>query len=390
MNIKKGQDLNLSLEDVLLLRCACSNLDNQAQREIDFILDNDLDWEHILDMANRHRLMPLLYINLNAVSPFKVPVDVLKDLKTNFHHNARRNLMLTGELIKVMQLLEDNGIKAVSYKGPVLAYSAYGNVGYRQFGDVDILIDEKDALRVLRVMRQTDYELYHTVNIDDSYYLRFVTEHQFINKKNGVFIEIKWRFAGDFFTFPVDSSFLTAEAAKNNCNGFMVNTFSPENELLILAIHAGKHDWSGISWIMDITEYILKHDINWAETIKKSEKLGVKRILLINLYIARDLWELELPVDIINQINSDKAVENISNKIKNRIFQSKDLNIFGKMYSNLQKRDKIMYGIKDSINGLIKPGYYDFTDIPLPKYFFRFYHLLRPFLLLKRYGKNPV
>ena len=66
-----------------------------------------------MDMATRHRLRPLLYYNLNAVCPEKVPEDVLIDLREFYHDNVRKNLMLTGELVKVMGLLEDNGIKCI-------------------------------------------------------------------------------------------------------------------------------------------------------------------------------------------------------------------------------------------------------------------------------------
>ena len=51
-------------------------------------------------MASIHRLTPLLYYNLNAICPEKVPEDVLMKLKNYFHINVQKNLLLTGELIK--------------------------------------------------------------------------------------------------------------------------------------------------------------------------------------------------------------------------------------------------------------------------------------------------
>ncbi len=57
-------------------------------------------------MATRHRLRPLLYYNLNSICPEKVPENVLVDLKEFYHHNVRKNLMLTGELVKVMEVTE--------------------------------------------------------------------------------------------------------------------------------------------------------------------------------------------------------------------------------------------------------------------------------------------
>ena len=387
-NSKK--EFKLKPEDKLILSCGHSQVNEELEKKIMKLVNLDLDWEYIVDMATRHRLKPLLYYNLNKICPDNVPEDVLESLKEFYHSNVQKNLMMTGELVKVMKLLEKNGVNAITYKGPVLAQMAYGNVGLREFGDLDILVDKSDALKVIEIMAQTDYELYPSINIEDSFYLRFVTEHQFVHRNSGVIIEIKWKFAGDFFTFPADSSFLTNDIINTDLNGFKVNNFSPDNQLLILAIHAGKHDWTRISWIMDITNYIKQHPVNWEYCMNKAEKLGVRKILLINLYLAWDLWGLELPNNILKLIDSDKSIKKISYQIEKRFFQKKDLNIFGKLSSNLKKRDKLIYGIKDSVNGLTKPGYRDFADIPLPESFFRFYHLLRPFLLLKRYGKEPV
>jgi hypothetical protein len=383
-------EFKLKPEDKLILSCGHSQINDELEKKILKLVNLDLDWEYLMDMATRHRLRPLLYHNLNKICPDKVPDDVLASLREFYHSNVRKNLMMTGELVKVMKLLEENGVNAVTYKGPVLAQMAYENVGLREFGDLDILVDKDDDLKVIEIMAQTDYELYPTINIEDSFYLRFVTEHQFVHRNSGVLIEIKWKFAGNFFTFPEDSSFLTNDIINTDLNGFKVNDFSPDNQLLILAIHAGKHDWTRISWIMDITNYIKKHPVNWEYCMNKAEKLGVRKILLINLFLAGDLWGLELPNNILKQIDSDKSIEQISYQIEKRFFQKKDPNIFGIFSYNLKKRDRLIYGIKDSVNGLTKPSYTDFTDIPLPESFFRFYHLLRPFLLLKRYGKEPV
>lgn len=383
-------DIKLKAEDELLLSCARSKLEKEDEDRIISLLDNNLDWDYLINKATRNRLRPLLYLNLNQVGSERVPEDVLQGLKSIFENNARRNLMLTGELVKVMALLEDNGIKAITYKGPVLAKGAYGNLAYREFGDVDVFIDKKDALKVIKIMYKKDYELYPAINIDDSFYIKFVTEHRFLHKKSGALVEIKWRFAGDFFTFPVDSGCLTNEFIKTEFNGLQVNSFPIENQLLILIIHAGKHDWTRLAWIVDIAEYIKSHKINWIEILKKAENLGVKRILLVNMYLVKELWGLKLNKLILNQIDSDKSIEKSSKEIINRAFFEKDLNIFGKFFFNLKKRDRLIYGIKDSFNGLTKPGYRDFIDIPLPKTFFGFYYVLRPFLLIKRYGKDSV
>ncbi|QUH22618.1 nucleotidyltransferase family protein [Methanobacterium alkalithermotolerans] len=382
-------DYKLKAEDELLLSCARSKLEKEDEAKIISILDNNLDWEHILDMATRHRLLPLLYINLNAVSPSKVPVDVLRYLKTNFHDNARRNLLLTGELIKVMQLLEDNGVKAVTYKGPVLAYSAYGNVGYRQFRDIDLFIEKSDVDKAKNIMNSNGYYLDPPIEVDNSTYMKLDSEYRFKNT-SGVLIELNWNFEGPYFSFKSDSNRLFSDLIFNRINNFEIRTPSAENEFLMMCIHCAKHNWNRLLWIMDLGEVLEKKDFNWQKVMKISEELGVKRILIINLILIQDFRGSQIPAEI--KINSDNPAKEIALQIKNRIFNidENSLNLIGKFFLDLKKRDSFQIGMKDCIYGLSKPTSDEYKFLQLPKFLFPLYIFIRPFLLMRKYGKGQI
>jgi hypothetical protein len=46
---------------------------------------------------------------------------LLGELRARFEHNARKNLVFTGELIRILDCLQSHGIPAIPFKGPVLA-----------------------------------------------------------------------------------------------------------------------------------------------------------------------------------------------------------------------------------------------------------------------------
>ena len=385
----KDDDFQLQNEDKLLLCCARTRINKEIEKKIISLVSMDLDWEYLVNMASRHRLRPLLYVNLNSICPEKLPEDVLGNLKSYYMANVQKNLMLTGELVKIINILESNDIKAIPYKGPVLATSAYGNIGLREFGDIDIFIDKSDALKVKNAMLTNEYELCPPINIEDSFYMKFNAEYRFINNKTNHIIEIKWKFEDDFFSFPVNPQILLEELNKLDINSFQLNTFSPSNIILIICIHCANHSWSRLSWICDISEFIQSEKMDWYDVLEKSEKLGVKRILLINLILARDFFDLKLPNEILSHLNSDSSAKQISFQIKKRIFK-KQFNIAERFILDLKKRENLKDGVKDCINGLITPSYADFLDMQLNEQFFPLYHIIRPFLLIKRYGKGPV
>jgi Uncharacterised nucleotidyltransferase len=81
----------------------------------------------------------------------------LTALRHHFQVNALRNVFLAGTLLKLLRLLEAHGIAALPYKGPVLAALAYGNVAFRQFGDLDLLVRPQDADRAKALLWAQGY-----------------------------------------------------------------------------------------------------------------------------------------------------------------------------------------------------------------------------------------
>ncbi|MDO9045366.1 MAG: nucleotidyltransferase family protein, partial [Methanobacteriaceae archaeon] len=156
-----------------MLCCARTQINEEIKKKIVSLAIMDLDWEYLINMASRHRLRPLLYVNLNSICPENVPEDVLGNLKSYYMTNVQKNLMLTGELVKVIEILESNNIKAIPYKGPVLAASGYGKIGLREFGDIDIFIDKTNAIKVKNAMLSNEYELCPLIKIEDSFYMKF-------------------------------------------------------------------------------------------------------------------------------------------------------------------------------------------------------------------------
>jgi hypothetical protein len=57
-----------------------------------------------------------------------VPAAVLADLKGRCRANAERDLLLVEELPRLVAGFESRGIRAIPFKGPLIAASLYGNL----------------------------------------------------------------------------------------------------------------------------------------------------------------------------------------------------------------------------------------------------------------------
>ncbi|NJN18389.1 MAG: nucleotidyltransferase family protein [Oscillochloris sp.] len=96
-----------------------------------------IDWDSLLSLAERHRVLPLLVAGL---------LDVPALLRDRARAEALRSMMLAGELRHILSLLKQAGVTAIPYKGPALALQIYGNAALRQGGDLDLLIAPRDLM----------------------------------------------------------------------------------------------------------------------------------------------------------------------------------------------------------------------------------------------------
>ena len=73
--------------------------------------------------------------------------------------NARRNLLLVGQLLMLLRLFKDNDIPIIPYKGAVLAASAYGDITLREFHDLDFLVQKDHLLKARDLLLSHGYQL---------------------------------------------------------------------------------------------------------------------------------------------------------------------------------------------------------------------------------------
>ena len=376
------QNLLIRDEDKILLSCARNQKTAQSKSDIKKLLYNDLEWDYLTQRASQHKLLPLLYWNLKEFEE-EVPENILKSLKLNFNRNAKNNLLMLGELLKLLDLFEKEGIIAIPYKGPLLAISAYKNLVLRQFDDLDIVVNKNNILKVKEILISNNYT--PQFDLDGFKERRFIQsqrEYKFFNSETEINLEIQWQFQGVSFSVSDDLGFTDPKNIETiEINNKRISSLSPENMLLVLCIHASGHYWERLSWICDVSELIQSKNIDWEYTIKKAEELGIKRLLWVNLFLAVDLLGLNLPDDISKHLES-KTIQNLGFIVKKRIFIPYSDNFFRSASLRLKIREKRSHQIQDGLKIMFLPTNEEWDKsvlksfLPPFSYFYRFIQVL--------------
>ncbi len=388
---------NGSLEAHLLLACARTTLDPKVVEKIRGLLKHQLDWDYVLRKAREHRIMPLVCRSLDAF-PEAVPKEILHRLQSDFFAHARRNLFFTGELLKLLALMEEHGISAVPYKGPVLSASAYGNVVLRTFVDLDVLIHERDILRAKELLLSRGFQTLKTQLTRAQEEARLRSRDQkdivFVHPDLAIKVDLHWRIAS-LFLFPLESGPLWQRLGTIGLGGASVSNFSAEDMLLILCVHGAKHSFKRLQWICDIAELIRANpNMDWNQVLKRAGNLRSVRMLSLGLLLASNLLDATIPREVRLTIESDPEVKSLAARILTLLFPASggiSLALTGRYFHVSLKEgwgDRTRLRLRYYLHKLahaLRPNVRDTHHLRLPAFLSFLYYVTRPIRLANIY-----
>src|SRR5215831_14869997 len=162
----------------LLLYCARSCPDRGSIRDL---VSQGIDWHVLLNLAAQHSVRPALFQTLKSVCWDVIPQELRLDIARFNTANAKKSLLFTGELLRLLDLFQQNSIQAVVFKGPILAHLLYGQISQREFSDLDILVREADFGRAEDILAASKYEADFADRAFRSAFLSYQGQYAFRN-----------------------------------------------------------------------------------------------------------------------------------------------------------------------------------------------------------------
>lgn len=385
----------------LLLCCARTCIDSKTAERIRNLLQNDIDWDYLIRTALCHKVMPLLYWSLNATCPEAVPKAILTQLRYYFHANAQNNLFLAGELLKLLNLLEAHGIPTIPFKGPVLATFVYGNLSLRQFSDLDILVHERDFLKLKDLLISQGYQPTNFTDPQEETYVQSMTgtqeavylqrnwEYHLSREHDGVTVDLHWGVLPKHFFWLEPERFWERLEPLTLANTTVLN-FSPEDSLLLLCMHGAKDCWNQLSRLCDVAELIrTQQGIDWGRSIEQASTLGSERMLFLGLQLASDLLGATLPPEVLQRVEAEPVVKSFAAQVRKQLFCEVDLPSGDSKIKSFLFHLRVKERLQDKVRYclyLITPNVSDWVFLPLPSSVSFLYYLLRPIRLVRKYG----
>ena len=357
-------------EDELILCGARLRLGPREVRHLRRLLHGDLDWDHLLKMAVRHGVIPLLHRHLKTMGPEAVPPAVLEHLQDRARQIALENAHLTGELLRILAWCEAQGIAAVPFKGSVLAAWIYGDISLRPFGDLDILIRRDDLRRAKTLLLSHGYrQAYPEAAGRELGLLRTQLNYEFVHPSHGTVVDLHCEITPKYRPTSLQPPWERLE--RRSLAGKPVPSLPPEDLLLILSVHGANHFWERLMWIGDLAALLEVHPtLDWDKVMDLAEGGGIGRILRLSLLLAQELLSAALPGRVEEKLRADPTLRSLAAKVRQRLWDETEagrFKVWEDIRLDLQLRDCFRDKVQHGLHLVFTPREGDLMALRLPE-----------------------
>ena len=368
-------------ETELLLLCARFPCEPNDTNRIKELIDDGVDWERLIQSAERHKVSSFLYLGISKLSSESIPASVLHRLRDQFLANSKQNLLLSSKLIKLLDLLQSHSIQAMPLKGPLLSAWLYGDVALRQISDLDLLIHRRDVREARALLElhgfKPQFELNHQQEL---MFLKLRNEYIFLHPADGVCVDLHWALTPKPLSLYPEFESLWEKPQPVMLWEREFYTLNAEATLLFLCVHGAKHIWYQLSWIADVAAIIRTNPgMNWGTIISQAESYNCERMLYLGLNLAHDLFAAELPEDVLKKIKSQPLIDSLTLKVRGMLSGDGDgVTFSAREYFYLRTFDRAQQRAHYLLDEVFSPTPFEWKLFPLPVRLHFLYYFIRP------------
>ena len=144
-------------ERQLLTTCARVTLEAAHRAKLETLLQEQLDWQQIVQHARLHSVAPLLYHHLRRVPAVKIPDAARVGLLQLYHRAAYQNRLYEEENGALLEAFDQASIPTLVPKGISIAEGIYGDLSLRPLIDLMFLVPAEKVTDVKRVLAGRGY-----------------------------------------------------------------------------------------------------------------------------------------------------------------------------------------------------------------------------------------
>jgi hypothetical protein len=351
------------------------------------------DWDEFLRFAEHHGVLALAAYNLSKHA-CGLPEEARRPLQTAYDDNVRRSLWFAAELVRIVEHFARRQVRVIPYKGPVLAQLAYGDVGLRNYSDLDLLIAPADFERAKQALAEIGYRPSQEFRpAVERMWMRTGYERSFDGAAGKNLVELQWALLPYFYAVDLSSvefriEDLLARAKHVELCGAGVPCLSPEDSLIALCLHAAKHLWTRLVWVADIAGSLRAPGIDFVLVASRARALGIARILGVSFWLTERLLNAPVPAAGRELVTRDSEVARLGEECAARLSRAATYDLESRRYFRqiLKMRERAGDRWRYLWRLVWTPGPGEIAALRLPEVLFPLYRVVRIGRLVRKLG----
>jgi len=274
------------------------------------------DWNSLLDLAERHAVVPLLAAAVQWLPDELVPAAMRATIQAErARAQALLTLRMSAELLRISQAFAADGVGMLAVKGPALALQAYDDAAMRSYGDLDLLVRDRDIARATQLMLDAGYDA--EIPLQAIAAGKIPGQYTFRRRDAGLLVELHNDRTMRYYPrkLPIEAWF--ARATRVRLEGREIPAPALEDHLILVCVHGAKHFWERLLWIADVAALVARGRaaLRWELVTQSAKDAGAETMLHGGLLLAAQVLQARLPAEILAQAQADAAARAMTEQV---------------------------------------------------------------------------
>jgi hypothetical protein len=275
-----------------ILACAAELDPGPAQQQrLRRIMSDDVDVDHLIDLALKEGLAGLLYKNLKKAGILENLGEQQRErLKSLYYTTVRFNLKLIHDLKEVLELLNERKIQVVLLQGIALLPQIYEDIGLRPLTDIDLWVLDRGYPELVSVLMSEGYQR------DPLYPNTFRRGLTIFDINTHPLGADRIRTRTLLISKSVEQIF--HETRVTHFEGQEARCLNRYDQVLFLGLHALKHSVTRLIWLVDIKGLVANwKESDWEAVVDRAQDLGQENGVGYICFLLSNIFDFHLPLE---------------------------------------------------------------------------------------------
>lgn len=293
--MKKSVELEILIEAIKI-----SLLEKSSKKLISLLKSQNIDWQRLEKLATFHSIRPVVY---DAFRHIGFENEYSTKIKSYTIGQSIINLGTTQELARLLDLLQNQNIRVLPYKGLLFINELYSNQNLRETHDVDLLVHPEDAKKALKILINDGYifdaKIGRNLSFDeitDTLLSTFGIIEVGLDKMTtvgiNVHIDFHWRLYEDFYQYTIDfTEFFTHQKQTTYSSRTVFFPSKKSQFLMLLNHHGGRENWCRLKHFCDLITFLkTNNSFSNEELLEISTEAEMKNIFEVGLSMYQSIF----------------------------------------------------------------------------------------------------